>query len=65
MRPLTLFAAIPAALLAVTLTGCTAPSSYSSTQQGAPAMQRDHANYHSENFGEPDNTPFQGTYPGR
>lgn len=50
-------------LLAIALAGCTAPSSYSSTPR-ADSATKDHANYHAENFGEPNNTPFQGTYPG-
>jgi hypothetical protein len=29
------------------------------------SMRADPANYHADNFGEPDNTPFQGVYPGR
>lgn len=53
-------------LLAFVLAGCTAPSSYSSPQPRASnATMRDQANYHADNFGEPDNTPFQGVYPGR
>lgn len=54
-------------LLAFALAGCTAPSSYSSSQprMSSGADTRDHANYHADNFGEPDNEPFQGVYPGR
>ncbi|HEY9318055.1 hypothetical protein [Achromobacter sp.] len=52
-------------LLALALAGCTAPTSYSSSPPRSDSTTRDHANYHSENFGEPDNTPFQGVYPGR
>lgn len=53
-------------MLAFALAGCTAPSSYSSPQpRSQSSSERDRANYHAENFGEPDNIPFQGTYPGR
>lgn len=60
-------ACVPALALAFALAGCTAPSSYSSPQPRASSgtQMQDHANYHAENFGEPDNTPFQGVYPGR
>lgn len=53
-------------LLAFLLAGCTmngpnraAPGSSTSS------MRTDPANYHADNFGEPDNTPFQGVYPSR
>ena len=52
-------------LLALALAGCTAPSSYSSSSPRASTATKDQANYHADNFGEPDNTPFQGVYPGR
>lgn len=52
-------------LLAFLLAGCTAPSSYGSQQsRSGSSMRSDPANYHSSSFGEPDNEPFQGVYPG-
>ncbi|MBB1593091.1 hypothetical protein [Achromobacter sp. UMC46] len=51
-------------LLAIALAGCTAPTSYSSNSPRGNNSMKDQANYHAENFGEPDNTPFQGVYPG-
>lgn len=57
MRLLTL----ASVMLTFALAGCTAPSSYSSTSATAP---HDQTHYHSDNFGEPNNTPFQGHYPG-
>jgi len=51
-------------MLTFALAGCTAPSSYSSTSATAPSAPHDQTHYHSDNFGEPNNTPFQGHYPG-
>ncbi|WMD22075.1 hypothetical protein RAS12_06790 [Achromobacter seleniivolatilans] len=52
-------------LLVFLLAGCTAPTSYSSSKPRSSSAMQDQANYHADNFGEPDNTPFQGVYPGR
>ncbi|MGE6917407.1 hypothetical protein [Achromobacter kerstersii] len=67
MRLLTTTGLSSAIVLAFALAGCTAPSSYSSPQPRSSSSSdtRNHANYHADNFGEPDNTPFQGVYPGR
>ncbi|WP_025138575.1 hypothetical protein [Achromobacter sp. DH1f] len=60
--------------LAFLLAGCTMSggSSPGSNRSGSgmsgsstSSMRTDPANYHADNFGEPDNTPFQGVYPGR
>ncbi|MGE8567797.1 MAG: hypothetical protein ACN6PV_15090 [Achromobacter sp.] len=60
MRLLTL----ASVMLTFALAGCTAPSSYSSTRATAPSTPHDQTQFHSDNFGEPNNTPFQGHYPG-
>jgi len=53
-------------VLAILLAGCTmTPGGSSSASGQKSSMRSDPANYHADNFGEPDNTPFQGVYPGR
>ena len=53
-------------LLAFLLAGCTMNGPNRGTSANSTSsMQRDSANYHADNFGEPDNTPFQGVYPAR
>ncbi|WP_263913340.1 hypothetical protein [Achromobacter sp. 79A6] len=54
-------------VLAFLLAGCTMTPGGSSSGSSSPksSMRADPANYHADNFGEPDNTPFQGVYPGR
>jgi len=47
-------------LLAFLLAGCSAPSSSGSSM----SMKADPANYHASSFGEQNNEPFQGVYPG-
>lgn len=53
-------------LLVLALAGCTMNGpSRNTSGNNTSSMQRDAANYHADNFGEPDNTPFQGVYPSR
>lgn len=58
-------------LLAFLLAGCTmngpnrGTSSSNMSGNTTSSMRTDPANYHADNFGEPDNTPFQGVYPSR
>ncbi|KGD86861.1 hypothetical protein JL37_28550 [Achromobacter sp. RTa] len=52
-------------LLAFLLAGCSSPNSYNSgSPRSGSSMGADPANYHSSSFGEPNNEPFQGVYPG-
>ncbi|SSW62271.1 hypothetical protein AVE30378_00014 [Achromobacter veterisilvae] len=52
-------------LLALLLAGCSGAGSYgSSSPHSGGATSADPANYHSSNFGEPNNEPFQGVHPG-
>lgn len=54
-------------VLAVMLAGCsgTGTSSYNSTSsRPSGSTAANPANYHSSSFGEPNNEPFQGVYPG-
>lgn len=53
-------------LLAFLVGGCAhMGSTRSDRPQQSGSMHSDPANYHRSNFGEPDNEPFQGNYPGR
>ncbi|MEN4918960.1 hypothetical protein ABE485_09825 [Achromobacter spanius] len=62
MRTLT----IAGLMLAFLLGGCaqTGISGADRQHSGGPTRS-DPANYHQSSFGEPDNEPFQGVYPGR
>ena len=52
-------------VLALMLAGCSGTGSYSSSSpRSGASMSADPANYHSSSFGEPNNEPFQGVYPG-
>lgn len=47
------------------LAGCSGTGSYSSSSpRSGASMSANPANYHSSSFGEPNNEPFQGVYPG-
>ncbi|MCY1502204.1 hypothetical protein D9M68_363000 [compost metagenome] len=52
-------------VLAFLLAGCSGTGSYgSSSPRSGSSMAADPADYHSSNFGEQNNEPFQGVYPG-
>ena len=58
--------AFASVMLAIVLSGCSYMDSHRSDgSHAARATHSDPANYQRSDFGEPNNEPFQGTYPGR